>query len=418
MLGAVVSGPARQLDPAALGDHVDRLYRAAWALCGSREDAEDLVQETFAKVLVKPRFLRNDDDLGYLLRVLRNTFVSRHRAAMRRPQSTPMPEELEPVDPSSATRPDAAVESREVFAYIAALPESFRDALVAVDVVGLSYGEAAKAARDQGGDHHVALVPCTRSGGARDGSDPSRRPIETSRGSPRPGHPSGPPRRRARRARPRAHRRRRGGDDGAARACASASRPTAPARPSAAARTRGACWASSARRRSGGRGGRRRWCSCSAAARARRACSPRPRWPPRGPVLPAPAEDEATAPCSRPRCRACPSPTGAARSSGRPWARATTRSRTASAKTVFYDNPKGARAAYTILGGDTIDAPSGASREGQERRQAVHHDGQGPAHRDVDAQRPHLRAERPARRARGRSSLQLAAWKGKGGVPF
>ena len=34
--------------------------------------------------------------------------------------------------------------TREVFAYIAALPESFRDALVAVDVVGLSYGEAAK----------------------------------------------------------------------------------------------------------------------------------------------------------------------------------------------------------------------------------------------------------------------------------
>ena len=145
MLDPSVSGPARQLDPAALGDHVDRLYRAAWALCGSREDAEDLVQETFAKVLVKPRFLRNDDDLGYLLRVLRNTFVSRHRAAMRRPQSTPMPEELEPVDPSSATRPDLAVESREVFAYIAALPESFRDALIAVDVVGLSYGEAAKA---------------------------------------------------------------------------------------------------------------------------------------------------------------------------------------------------------------------------------------------------------------------------------
>jgi RNA polymerase sigma-70 factor (ECF subfamily) len=145
MLGASVSGPARQLDPAALGDHVDRLYRAAWALCGSREDAEDLVQETFAKVLVKPRFLRNDDDLGYLLRVLRNTFVSRHRAAMRRPQSTPIPEELEPVDPSAATRPDVAVEAREVFAYIAALPESFRDALIAVDVVGLSYGEAAKA---------------------------------------------------------------------------------------------------------------------------------------------------------------------------------------------------------------------------------------------------------------------------------
>jgi RNA polymerase sigma-70 factor, ECF subfamily len=144
MLGVAVSGPARQLDPATLGDHVDRLYRAAWALCGSREDAEDLVQETFAKVLSKPRFLRNDDDLGYLLRVLRNTFVSRHRSAMRRPQSTPLPEELEPADRSSATRPEHAVEARQVFEYISALPEAFRDALVAVDVVGLSYGEAAK----------------------------------------------------------------------------------------------------------------------------------------------------------------------------------------------------------------------------------------------------------------------------------
>jgi hypothetical protein len=42
----------RTLDPAQLGDHLDRLYRAAWALCGSREDAEDLVQETYARVAV------------------------------------------------------------------------------------------------------------------------------------------------------------------------------------------------------------------------------------------------------------------------------------------------------------------------------------------------------------------------------
>ena len=67
----------RQLDPEALGDHIDRLYRAAWSLCGSREEAEDLVQETFERVLRRPRFLRSEDDLGYLLRVLRNTFFSR-----------------------------------------------------------------------------------------------------------------------------------------------------------------------------------------------------------------------------------------------------------------------------------------------------------------------------------------------------
>jgi RNA polymerase sigma-70 factor, ECF subfamily len=139
-----VGDDPRLLDPAALGDHVDRLYRAAWALCGRREDAEDLVQETYAKVLARPRLLRNDDDLGYLLRVLRNVFVSQYRAASRRPRTQPMPEDIELADRRSDTRPDHAVEAREVFAVIASLPDDFRDALVAVDVAGLSYGEAAK----------------------------------------------------------------------------------------------------------------------------------------------------------------------------------------------------------------------------------------------------------------------------------
>jgi RNA polymerase sigma-70 factor, ECF subfamily len=144
MLRSVVTDEPRLLDPAGLGDHVDRLFRAAWALCGSREDAEDLVQETFARVLARPRFLRNDDDLGYLLRVLRNTFVSRHRTAQRRPATAPMPEQPEAVDPGLGSRPEAAFEARQVFAHIAALPEAFRDALVAVDVAGLSYAEAAR----------------------------------------------------------------------------------------------------------------------------------------------------------------------------------------------------------------------------------------------------------------------------------
>ena len=71
----------RTLDPQSLPQHVDRLYRAAWALCGSREDAEDLVQETFARVLARPRVLRGDDELDYLMRVLRNTFLTTRRTA-------------------------------------------------------------------------------------------------------------------------------------------------------------------------------------------------------------------------------------------------------------------------------------------------------------------------------------------------
>ncbi|MGA2929236.1 MAG: RNA polymerase sigma factor [Solirubrobacteraceae bacterium] len=137
----------RQLDPEALGDHIDRLYRAAWGLCGSREEAEDLVQETFARVLRKPRLLHSDDDLGYLLRVLRNTFFSQRRTAARRPQTAPMPEEYEFVDDRAATQPEARLERQDLYRAISALPDDFRDALIAIDVIGLSYREAARALR-------------------------------------------------------------------------------------------------------------------------------------------------------------------------------------------------------------------------------------------------------------------------------
>src|SRR5436190_20595850 len=134
--------PDRQLDPEALGDHMDRLYRAAWGLTGSREEAEDLVQETFARVLRKPRILRSEDDLGYLLRVLRNTFFSTRRTAARRPQTTALPDDLDVMEDRSATRPESRLESAELYAVISALPDDFRDALVAIDMIGLSYREA------------------------------------------------------------------------------------------------------------------------------------------------------------------------------------------------------------------------------------------------------------------------------------
>jgi RNA polymerase sigma-70 factor (ECF subfamily) len=136
----------RQLDPESLGDHIDRLYRAAWGLCGARAEAEDLVQETFLRVLRKPRMLRSEDDIGYLLRVLRNTFISTRRTASRRPQEAPMPDTFD-LEDTSAPQPEARIESQELYATIAALPDDFRDALVAIDVVGLSYREAARALR-------------------------------------------------------------------------------------------------------------------------------------------------------------------------------------------------------------------------------------------------------------------------------
>ncbi len=126
---------------------MDRLYRAAWGLCGSREDAEDLVQETFAKVLAKRRFVRSEDDLGYLLRVLRNVHVSAYRTRMRRPQEVAMPADASLIPDPRAPTPERHLETAELYAAIAQLPDDFRDAVVAVDLMGLSYGEAARALR-------------------------------------------------------------------------------------------------------------------------------------------------------------------------------------------------------------------------------------------------------------------------------
>ena len=134
----------RRLDPDRAVEHLPRLYRTARAWTRSREEAEDLVQETYAHVLARPRLLRGDDELGYLLRALRNTLISQRRAASRRPLTAELAE-----DATLGTResddPAEAAETRRVFAAIDELPEEFRDALVAVDVAGLSYHEAARA---------------------------------------------------------------------------------------------------------------------------------------------------------------------------------------------------------------------------------------------------------------------------------
>ena len=137
----------RPLEPSSLGNHVDRLYRAAWALCGSREDAEDLVQETYARVLARPRLLRNEDDLGYLLRALRNTFLTQKRNDSRRLRPASLPDQLDLVADPHAREPQAALEAGELYAAVAALPDDFRDVLVAVDITGLSYKEAGRALR-------------------------------------------------------------------------------------------------------------------------------------------------------------------------------------------------------------------------------------------------------------------------------
>jgi len=138
-------GPLRrQLEPNCLGDHVGRLYRAAYGLCGSREDAEDLVQDTLERVMRRPRFIRHDQDLAYLLRVLRNTWISSGR--VRRLAASPY--DLEEVAPEYIDEDPVVarvVDGGAVYDALRALTDPLREAVVAVDVVGLSYRDAARA---------------------------------------------------------------------------------------------------------------------------------------------------------------------------------------------------------------------------------------------------------------------------------
>jgi RNA polymerase sigma-70 factor, ECF subfamily len=129
------------LDPQRLGGYADQLYRAAWGLCGSRHDAEDLVQETFANVLKRRRLLRDDNELGYLLRALRNTYASRYRIVAARPAEHRLTED------DGLTVDEVDITARELMEAIASAPVLYRDAVIAVDLLGLSYREAARALR-------------------------------------------------------------------------------------------------------------------------------------------------------------------------------------------------------------------------------------------------------------------------------
>jgi RNA polymerase sigma-70 factor (ECF subfamily) len=114
-------------------------------LCGSRQNAEDLVQETFTRVLSRPRLLRGEaSELAYLMSVLHNTFLSGRRDASRRPRAVVTLEDVQVLDWHATQAPQQALEVGELYAAIAELPERYRLTLVAVDMLGLSYGETGR----------------------------------------------------------------------------------------------------------------------------------------------------------------------------------------------------------------------------------------------------------------------------------
>src|SRR3954452_19861402 len=130
------------LNPQTAAEHRSRLLDVALSLCGSRSLAEDLVQETYARVLAKPRPPREGAAFPSLVRSLRNVAKDHWRTEQRRPQVIG---DLDPEDPSLRhdRHPESEVIAAEVYTAVNKLPEDFRRVVAAVDMLGLSYSQAA-----------------------------------------------------------------------------------------------------------------------------------------------------------------------------------------------------------------------------------------------------------------------------------
>jgi RNA polymerase sigma-70 factor (ECF subfamily) len=67
-------------------EYLDQLYAAALAMTRHRADAEDLVQETYARAYAHFHHFRPGSNLrAWLHRILANTFINSRRCAQRRP---------------------------------------------------------------------------------------------------------------------------------------------------------------------------------------------------------------------------------------------------------------------------------------------------------------------------------------------
>jgi hypothetical protein len=136
-----------------------------------------------------------------------------------------------------------------------------------------------------------------------------------------------------------------------------------------------------------------------------------------GPVLPAPAEDGANGAVLKTSMGGVPFPYWGDSFQWEAVGSRDDKIEDRSARTVFYDNPKGARAAYTILGGDKVAAPSGARKETRNGTTLwiTQHNGR----RIVSWTRGGHTCVLSAPLAVPEQKLvELASWTGKGNVPF
>ncbi|MGI8587279.1 MAG: sigma-70 family RNA polymerase sigma factor [Chloroflexia bacterium] len=131
--------------------HLSGLYYAALRLSGQPADADDLVQETYTRAYAAfERFEQGTNARAWLYRIMNNLFlnqISRAEARRTRTFSATPPAELAAIPAGGAHDPAeilmAATLDSRLSEALRDLPPEFRSAVVAVDVGGFSYEEAA-----------------------------------------------------------------------------------------------------------------------------------------------------------------------------------------------------------------------------------------------------------------------------------
>jgi RNA polymerase sigma-70 factor (ECF subfamily) len=129
--------------------YADALYNFARWLARDAVEAEDLVQETYARALGSAQQFEAGSNLkAWLFRILRNAFIDRRRR-LQREASHPFGEGLdaggEPMEPAKGELQldqIRALVAEDVSAAIRALPESFRTVIL-LDLEGMTEGEVA-----------------------------------------------------------------------------------------------------------------------------------------------------------------------------------------------------------------------------------------------------------------------------------
>ncbi|HEU4448964.1 MAG TPA: sigma-70 family RNA polymerase sigma factor [Gaiellaceae bacterium] len=131
----------------------DQVYRVARRLVPTREEAEDLVQETYARAFRSWRSYTPGTNLrAWLMRILTNLNIDRGRREQRTPDSRPLEEGdyflYNRLEEATGVEDEARVVERlsqdSIVSALSNVPHDFRDVIVLVDIGDFTYQDAAQ----------------------------------------------------------------------------------------------------------------------------------------------------------------------------------------------------------------------------------------------------------------------------------